>query len=75
MHHDYILKSGVSAELTKKKMLKILDKKGAEYPAEHNVGRHYLAKQNLADFYMKLDPTNTFNPGIGGLPNGRDYAE
>ena len=75
MHHDYILKSDVSAELTKKKMLKILDKKGAEYPAEHNVGRHYLAKQNLADFYMKLDPTNTFNPGIGGLPNGRDYAE
>ena len=75
MHHDYILKSGVSAEITKKKMLKILDKKGAEYPAEHNVGRHYKAKQNLADFYKQLDPTNTFNPGIGGLPNGRNYTE
>ncbi len=74
MHHDYILEPGVSAEKTKDKMLKLLEQKGAEYPAEHNVGRHYIAKQNLADFYKELDPTNSFNPGIGGLPTGRNYT-
>ena len=74
MHHDYILKEKISPEIIKKKMLKILDKKGAEYPAEHNVGRHYVAKKQLAEFYRELDPTNTFNPGIGGLPTGRNYT-
>ena len=75
MHHDYILESGVSAGKTKGKMLKLLEQKGAEYPAEHNVGRHYEAKQSLADFYRELDPTNSFNPGIGGLPTGRNYTK
>ena len=75
MHHDYILKKKISPEIIKKKMLEILDKKGAEYPAEHNVGRHYVAKHQLATFYKELDPTNTFNPGIGGLPTGRNYTQ
>ena len=75
MHHDYILKRGISAGKTKEKMLKLLEQKGAEYPAEHNVGRHYIAKQKLADFYRELDPTNSFNPGIGGLPTGKNYTK
>ncbi len=75
MHHDYILESGVSAGKTKEKMLKLLEQKGAEYPAEHNVGRHYTANQTLANFYRELDPTNSFNPGIGGLPTGRYYTK
>ena len=75
MHHDYILKKEISPDIIKKKMLKILDKKGAEYPAEHNVGRHYIAKKQLAEFYRDLDPTNTFNPGIGGLPTGKYYTK
>ena len=41
------------------------DKKGAEYPAEHNFGQEYEAKPSLLNFYRTLDPTNTFNPGIG----------
>ena len=46
-------------------MLERLDAKGAKYPAEHNVGHMYEAEANLKAFYEKLDPTNTFNPGIG----------
>ena len=42
-----------------------LDKRGAEYPAEHNVGHLYQAKPELAEFYRGLDPTNSLNPGIG----------
>ena len=41
------------------------NKKGAEYPAEHNFGHEYEAKTSLLNFYRTLDPTNTFNPGIG----------
>ena len=46
-------------------MLAQLDARGAKYPAEHNVGHLYKADDNLSEFYDSLDPTNTFNPGIG----------
>lgn len=65
LHQNYIVKKGVNAEELKQKLLKIYDSRGAEYPAEHNVGHEYSAKSILANFYKKLDPTNGFNPGIG----------
>ena len=65
LHHNYIVKKGVDADALKKRLLKIYDDVGAEYPAEHNVGHEYLAKPSLTDFYKELDPTNGFNPGIG----------
>ena len=64
-HQNYILKKGVDSEELKEKLLEIYDKRGAEYPAEHNFGHEYYADQKTIDFYKKLDPTNTFNPGIG----------
>lgn len=65
LHQDYIVKKGVDVHALKKKMLKLLDERGAIYPAEHNVGHLYEAAQSLADHYKKWDPTNSFNPGIG----------
>lgn len=64
-HQDYIVKKGVDAKALKARMLALLDKRGAEYPAEHNVGHLYVAKPDLRAFYERLDPTNSFNPGIG----------
>lgn len=64
-HQDYIFRKGTDIEAMKKKMLEFLDAKGAKYPAEHNVGHMYEADSTLKDFYESLDPTNTFNPGIG----------
>jgi len=64
-HQNYIVKKGVDAKLLKEKLLKTFDERGAEYPAEHNVGHEYDAKPVLKGFYRKLDPTNSFNPGIG----------
>ena len=46
-------------------MWTLLDDRGAEYPAEHNVGHLYHAKPALVDHYRELDPCNAFNPGIG----------
>ena len=64
-HQDYVLRKGANPGLIKEKMLRILNERGAEYPAEHNVGHLYAAKPQLAAFYEDLDPTNSFNPGIG----------
>tara|TARA_B100000497_G_scaffold112188_1_gene132895 strand:+ start:6342 stop:8042 length:1701 start_codon:yes stop_codon:yes gene_type:complete len=64
-HQNYIVKKGVDAKALKNKLLKTFDKRGAEYPAEHNVGHEYSAKAVLVDFYKELDPTNVFNTGIG----------
>jgi D-lactate dehydrogenase len=64
-HQDYIVKKGVDAKALKQRILEICDARGAEYPAEHNVGHLYEAKPALREFYETLDPTNSFNPGIG----------
>ena len=65
LHQNYVVKKGVDTEKLRQKLLKIYEERGAEYPAEHNVGHEYFAKPALSDFYKHLDPTNSFNPGIG----------
>ncbi len=70
-HQDYIFKKGTDTKAMKAKLLELLDEKGAKYPAEHNVGHMYEAEQTLKNFYEELDPTNTFNPGIGMTSKGR----
>lgn len=74
LHQDYIVKRGANVADLKARLLKILDHRGAEYPAEHNVGHLYAAKPDLAAFYRRCDPTNTFNPGIGKTSRLRNYA-
>lgn len=75
MHQNYVLKKGVDAKSLKQKILDSFDARGAEYPAEHNVGHEYFAKDTLKDFYRKLDPTNSFNPGIGKTSKLKGWAE
>lgn len=74
-HHDYIVKQGEDPKALKAAMLKLLDERGAEYPAEHNVGHLYEAKEKLAAHYRACDPTNSFNPGIGKMSKARNYGE
>jgi D-lactate dehydrogenase len=65
LHQNYIVKKGIDIKHLKKELLKYYDSRGAEYPAEHNVGHEYKAKSTLLAFYKALDPTNSFNPGVG----------
>ncbi|MEM9136569.1 MAG: D-lactate dehydrogenase [Cyanobacteria bacterium P01_F01_bin.42] len=74
MHQDYVVKKGEDPKAIKAEMLKILDQRGAEYPAEHNVGHLYTAKPDLANHYCTCDPTNSFNPGIGKMSRCKHYA-
>ncbi len=64
-HQDYIVAKGTDCVALEEAMLPLLDRRGAEYPAEHNVGHLYHAKPSLAAHYDALDPCNVFNPGIG----------
>lgn len=73
-HHDYVLKKGVDARAFESALHAALDARGAEYPAEHNVGHLYRAKPALERHYRELDPCNSFNPGVGKLPKGRAWA-
>lgn len=75
LHQDYIVRKGVDVKALKAQMLELLDKRGAEYPAEHNVGHLYPAKPDLAEFYKSVDPTNSFNPGIGKMSKAKNYGE
>lgn len=65
LHQDYIVRKGNDCEDLEHKLLDLLAARGAQYPAEHNVGHLYKAKPELSGFYRKLDPCNCFNPGIG----------
>jgi D-lactate dehydrogenase (quinone) len=64
-HQDYIVSKGHSTMEVEHRMWELLDARGAQYPAEHNVGHLYKAKPALVNHYRGLDPCNCFNPGIG----------
>jgi D-lactate dehydrogenase (quinone) len=64
-HQDYIVRKGHDPLAIEHAMWGLLDHRGAEYPAEHNVGHLYRAKPALERHYRALDPSNSFNPGIG----------
>ncbi|MBY4867679.1 D-lactate dehydrogenase [Burkholderia anthina] len=74
-HQDYIVAKGHDCVPLEHEMLDLLDVRGAEYPAEHNVGHLYKAKPSLADFYKRLDPCNCFNPGIGKTSKFAAYCD
>jgi D-lactate dehydrogenase (quinone) len=64
-HQDYIVSKGHNTLELEHRMWTLLDARGAQYPAEHNVGHLYEAKPALINHYKSLDPCNCFNPGIG----------
>jgi len=59
----------------KEQMLALLAQRGAQYPAEHNVGHLYEAPYALKRFYRENDPTNSMNPGIGKTSKRKFWQE
>jgi D-lactate dehydrogenase len=74
-HQDYIVSKGHDTMEVEHRMWTLLDARGAQYPAEHNVGHLYEAKPALANHYRGLDPCNCFNPGIGRTTKLKCWAE
>lgn len=73
-HQDYIVAKGHDCLALEHRMWRLLDERGARYPAEHNVGHLYCAEPALLEFYRSLDPGNRFNAGIGHSSQCKDYA-
>ena len=73
-HRDYIIKKGCSSAKVKAQLLALLEQQGAKYPAEHNVGHLYQAPEAQQQFYQQLDPSNTFNAGVGKMPKQKHYG-
>ena len=73
-HQDYLIRKGADPVAIEHRMLALLDARGAEYPAEHNVGHLYRAKPALAGHYRELDPCNQMNPGVGETSRVRNWA-
>jgi len=74
-HQDYIVKKGVDPHEVKEQMLALLRERGAQYPAEHNVGHLYEADENQKRHYRENDPTNSMNPGIGKTSKLKYWGE
>lgn len=74
LHQEYLVRRGGDLHAIEAAMLDLLDARGAEYPAEHNVGHLYHAKPALQEHYRALDPTNSFNPGIGKTSRKKHWA-
>lgn len=74
-HQDYILKKGQDPLGFEHAIWRELDARDARYPAEHNVGHLYPADDAMLAFYRDLDPTNSFNPGIGHASKQRNWDE
>lgn len=60
-------------ETADKLFLQHIEKRGAKFPAEHNVGHKYHADDNVKAFYRTLDPSNTFNAGVGKMSKNKYY--
>jgi D-lactate dehydrogenase len=74
-HQDYIVRAGTDPLAFEHALWRALDERGAQYPAEHNVGHLYVARPALADFYRAIDPRNQLNPGIGHTARQRDWRD
>lgn len=75
LHQEYLVKKGENCVALKNEILSLLRERGAKYPAEHNVGHLYEAEESLKYFYRELDPTNSFNPGIGQTSRSLNWQD
>lgn len=72
-HQDYLVRKGADPVALEHKLLALMDARGAQYPAEHNVGHLYPAPPALVQHYRSLDPANILNPGIGKTSRTRNW--
>lgn len=68
VHEDIAYAPGVNVHEAKMKLKKTIEKDcNGCLPAEHGHGTEYKGTKEAMDRWMKMDPSNVMNPGIGGL--------
>jgi FAD/FMN-containing dehydrogenase len=73
VHEDVAFQKGVDVHAAKMEIKREVEKMGGRLPAEHGHGTEYVAPKETQARWMAMDPTNVFNPGVGGLSTCSHY--
>ena len=74
VHEDLAFEPGVDVHGAKMAIKRAVEQLGGRLPAEHGHGTEYVAPADMQARWVAMDPTNTLNPGIGGLSPCAGYA-
>lgn len=73
-HCDFLLQPGVDRSAFEAEVKTLVEAGGGQMPAEHSFGHLYEAPDHVVEFYRRLDPTNSLNPGVGRTSRHRNWA-
>uniref|UniRef100_A0A0G4H3Q1 FAD-binding PCMH-type domain-containing protein n=1 Tax=Chromera velia CCMP2878 TaxID=1169474 RepID=A0A0G4H3Q1_9ALVE len=75
VHDDIAFPASAEKDIKKIKaeIRKTVEEMGGRLPSEHGHGTEYEAPPDTQARWRDLDPTNTFLPGLGGLPKTPFY--
>eukprot|EP00403_Amphidinium_massartii_P010432 CAMPEP_0178422988 /NCGR_PEP_ID=MMETSP0689_2-20121128/27459_1 /TAXON_ID=160604 /ORGANISM="Amphidinium massartii, Strain CS-259" /LENGTH=660 /DNA_ID=CAMNT_0020044573 /DNA_START=67 /DNA_END=2049 /DNA_ORIENTATION=- len=74
-HEDFVFGPEVNVEEAKHAIKHAIEEQGGRLPAEHGHGTEYHAPPATQKRWMRMDPLNVMNPGVGGTPYSRKYAD
>ena len=75
VHEDIAYALGVDTHKEKMSFKHNVEGEGGKLPAEHGHGTEYHAPENAQKRWMKMDPLNVLNPGVGGLSTLPKYGK
>ncbi len=74
VHEDIAFPEDVDVESVKHALKQSVEEEcHGKLPAEHGHGTEYHAPKTTQNRWMKMDPLNVMNPGVGGLPSSFRY--
>lgn len=72
-HEDFVFDNKTDVHDAKMAIKKAVEAVGGKLPAEHGHGTEYHAPMDTQKRWMKADPSNTMNPGVGGTSFKKNY--
>ena len=75
VHEDLAFADGVDVHHCKMEIKKKIEGGGGMLPAEHGHGTEYHAPRETQERWRQVDPTNTMNPGVGGVGYNYGYKK
>lgn len=75
VHEDIAYALGVDTHKEKMAFKHVVEDEGGKLPAEHGHGTEYHAPESAQKRWMKMDPLNLLNPGVGGLSTLPKYGK
>lgn len=73
-HESLIFGPEVDVRAAKHSIKHAIEHSGGRLPAEHGHGTDYDAPVETKERWMRMDPTNSMNPGVGGTSSLRRYG-